>query len=254
MGGRNGSRKLRRTILSLAALLAGPVAEADVAPGAIVVIRVNSQTPYDSFTWLALQDIQAGDTIRWTDSSWGAIPSDEGRYGWNPGETANFVLAEGFIPAGTMGDVVTGAMLADRDQLFFYTGSGPGARPSAGSEADVGFVWGMTWGGDWLDSGAVLNSASYAPVGLTNLGMAMALDVGTHWYYQGPLTGSTQELFDLIRNPDNWGTTASTGTTWAEVVAAEASSTVPEPATAAAVAALAVLAATIRRDRAHAGN
>jgi uncharacterized repeat protein (TIGR01451 family) len=237
------TRKQFLQILAVAGLLAGmlfgalgirPAAAATVlGPGDIAIVGFNFQNDY--FSFVLLVDIEAGTQIRFTDAGWigtgffngeGAVTYtapmnlDAGNVITYSGPDANFeVTVEGpFTLAGGIAFTNAG------DQLLAF--QGPYATPVflyALNNDDAG----------WTTSNPNAQKTGLPP-GLTDGYTAISLG-GSEWsgVYNGPFSGTREELLAAISDPNNWtypsgGVTYPTGPFVVDPGYPEVVSTTPE--------------------------
>ncbi len=210
-----------------------------LAAGDIAMIGYTTDSP-DGFTFIALKDLPAGETVYFTEEGWNGTV-------WNCEFEPHL---QWVIPTGiTMGTIVS--VVENTPDVFTVTGSANGVtmlnpsgsansfnisagdqilvyQSSTGARASsVTFITGVH--GDynssnydttttWSNYMSMNNtSESVLPTGLTNRVNAISLYPSPgpeldNSKYTGPLTGKVSEIRDSINNPANWTGTNNSGT------------------------------------------
>lgn len=246
----------------IVALLTVSASQAMLSPGDIAIVMANSDAP-DSFAWVPFVDIPAGLVISFTDSSYGS--GDSGgitntNFRWTEHLNAGGPLSwqhTAILPAGTVvifdgtsWNIGTGTGAAmnlstSGDQIFAFVG-GVASNPVPGTYSGIitGLLYGVQFSSTvaaWLTSGAGTTTDSYLPPMLAGANVALGAD--DNWIYNGPLSGTPEELRAAINNPANWRSDNATAFSWNR----GNFDVVPEPGTIALVACGAAMLALSRR-------
>ena len=172
-------------------------------PGGLALIGYQSDTP-DSFAFVALSEISAGTIIRFTDSGWqssGSFRANEGGVMYTapsnllPGAVVTFV-APPTAPWNTNNTGVGSGGLAlstSGDQVLVFTNT---------ADAPV-FINALTANAAGF-SDATDSSTTALPPGLTNGTTAISIGNFDNGYYNGPLSGTPDELRAHIGTVTNW--------------------------------------------------
>lgn len=160
--------------------------------GDVAIIHINSTTSPDVWSFVALTDIPAEQSLKWTDNGWKVSG------GFRAGET----IASIPHPALARGEVYTVSctgLSALGEQLFVFCGD-----ELATTEQGVKFLYGINWGDDggWATD-ATNSSTSYLPSTLFESGN-LSLGTGGSWYYAGPMNGTKDYILGCISNPEYW--------------------------------------------------
>ena len=183
-------------------------------PGGLAVIGYQSDTP-DKIAFVALSDIPAGTAIRFTDSGWQA--------------SGSFRASEGGIVYTAPSNLTPGAVAIFTDPptapwTTNNTGLGSGGLALSTSDDQVlvftnsattpTFIYTLTASAGFSD--ATDASTTALPTGLTNGVTALSIGSVDNGYYNGPLSGSADELRIHISTATNWLTSNSLQTwpTW----------------------------------------
>jgi len=191
----------RVVLLVFSIILCGiPVVKAQsLNAGDIAIIGANAVNP-DEFAFVALVDIPQGTVIGFVDHGWLASGS------FRINEDELFYTASGTISKGTVINIDTNAgaprFSQTGDQLLAFQGS-------IGSPT---FIYALNFegNGEW-QSDATSSNTSALPTGLVNGSTAVAVaecNLNNH-KYNGPTTGSKNELLGHIGDKSNWTCTGS---------------------------------------------
>lgn len=216
---------------------------AALAVGDIAIVAVNS-TGTDNFAWVALTNITAGTTVKFTDSSWQGTSPGSFRAGESSGGstaltwTSTSAVAAGTViryngttanswSIGTRGGTAI-ALSSSGDQIFAFTGAS--TSPT--------FLYGINFANNgWVSNGTTSNTAanSNIPGQLANGSTALSVGNFDNSYFSGPLTGTKAQILANISNASNWtkrNTTAYSSALWASSFnLSPAAPTAPEPST-----------------------
>lgn len=211
---------------------------AQLKAGDVAIIAVNTDDP-DIFAWAALNDIPAHTTINFTDSS---VSNDCFRWSehlgpsvgtpgplswshtnavaagtviqWNMNTTTNWSIGQcaGARPQLTY----------DGDQLFAYVGTisnNPSLPPPCqGDPSGATLLFGLNFANaGWNNLTGGDTKTSFIPCGLaTNPFTAVHATSKENAYYNGPRTGTVEQLLHAIADTTNWVTsnTAFNPTNW----------------------------------------
>ncbi len=210
---------MKRLILTISIALAAFVTQAQLAPGAIAFLGFQADAP-DAFAFVTLQDIQAGDSIFFTDNGWSgsAFFTNENSMSWKANvavpvatiikiqDPDNAAIPNALItgPGTTRGKITT--LGVSGDQLFAYTIGTGGSITHIGGFSTNGFLTVCN------EIGTGNTASSCLPSELT-LGLN-ALQLNTN--LAGPsnpengylnltnVEGSVAEILGIINNPSNW--------------------------------------------------
>lgn len=183
--------------------------------GGLAIIGYQSDTP-DKIAFVALSDIPAGTAIRFTDCGWqssGSFRVNEGgiQYTAPSNLSAGAVAVFTAPPASPWAANNTGfdnslGLANSGDQILVFTNTAASPTHIYALTANAaGFT-------DATDSGTTA-----LPTGLTNGITAVSIGGSENGYYNGPLSGSAEELRIHISTATNWLTsnTVQTWPTWA---------------------------------------
>jgi uncharacterized repeat protein (TIGR01451 family) len=192
-------------------------APTELGPGDIAIVGLNFQN--NRFSFVLLVDIEAGTQIRFTDAGWIGT-------GFFSGEGAVTYTAPGNLLAGTVitytgpgGDfavTVEGPFTSTGGVAF--TNAGDQLLAFQGLYTSPIFLYALNNDdAGWTTSNPNAQKTGLPP-GLTDGYTAISLG-GSQWngVYNGPFSGTREELLAAISNPDNWtypsgGVTNPTGT------------------------------------------
>jgi uncharacterized repeat protein (TIGR01451 family) len=242
------TRKQYLHIFAVIGLLAGmlfgalgirPAAAATVlGPGDIAIVGFSFH-PSNNFAFVLLVDIETGTQIRFTDAGW------TGDNEFFSGEGAVTYTAPGDLPAGTVISYLGSSSDFEITVEGPFTLTGGVAFTNAGDQLlafqgtynDPTFLYALnnsSSSSDWMPT-SMNAQTTFLPPGLTDGYTAISLD-GSNWngVYNGPLTGTREELLAAISNPDNWtytksGVTMPSGSFVVDPGYPEVVSTTPEP-------------------------
>ncbi len=166
--------------------------------GAIAFVEFNFTNP-DSFEFVALVDIPAGEVIYFTDNGWRADNSfraNEGVLTWTA--PSDGVTAGTVVEVDELGDM---ALSNSGDQILAYQGTAASPTFLAALHSD-----GLSWSEDAINA-----NTSALPPGLLNGVSAIALPEVNNGRYNGPLTAANPaELLTALNTVDNWVTDSTT--------------------------------------------
>lgn len=208
-----------------ACLIGVPVARAELGPGDVAIVAVNTDE-CDDFAWVALCDVPSNTVIRFTDSSVsnGWFRWTEHLGGMSPGPlewSSTGTVAAGTVvrwdglnfewSVGQAGGVAPD-LSASGDQLIAYTGSISSnaalTSPWLGDPGGAHLLCGVNIansGWDNVAGGAA--GTSFVPPGLsTNAGTALHLGARDDTCYIGLTRGTAGELRLRLADPANWVT------------------------------------------------
>jgi hypothetical protein len=172
-----------------------------LSPGDLAIISFNFEDP-DCFSFVTLVDLEPGTIIYFTDCGWkedNTFRPGEGLITYvvpDPGKQAMSVLSypvdPGFTTQGISG-------------FFGFAEAGDQILVFQGSFADPIFIFAINNSSTSWQPSAIDNNSSFLPSGLTNLVSALALNEKINYEYNCFLsTGTKEEIFASIVNPDNW--------------------------------------------------
>ena len=182
-------RLFAATILMLA--LMHSVVSAALVPGDIAFVGMNTDGNTDAFAFVALKNIPAGETIRFTDAGW-KLPENEfyGSETW-----VSYTVPSGGLSAGTVVTLYLSGNLSNLgDQVTAYQGA-----PSSPNIIAAINNFGSTW-----QSTADSEHSTALPKGLSDGHTAVAIPHLDNIVYSGPFTGSQANLLQAINSPSNW--------------------------------------------------
>ncbi len=220
---------MKRVIISVSFCLFGLNATAQLEPGSIAFLRFNTDVN-DSFSFLSLKEIAAGDTLFLTDEGW---DKTAGILGWrnsseehlayistglSPGDVVHIdeVSSDSFSVNGSGGSLLlsrgSGFSLSNGDQIIAYDGNN-GIRPEnpsfiAALHADDQNIDPLT---QWTSNGMVSGVApSTLPDNLINGVNAVSVfgsfaEEQDNMIYDCSITsGTASELLIAINDRSNW--------------------------------------------------
>jgi hypothetical protein len=225
-------------VVGLVLGLQSPVRGA-LAVGEVAIVAVNSNGT-DGFAWVALANIAASATLKFTDSSWQGTSPGAFRAGESGGGSTALTwshtspVAAGTVirytgtttntwSVGTRGGS-TIPLSTNGDQLFIF--SGASTSPT--------FLYGLNFANTgWVASSTTSNSSntSNIPGALTSGSTAAHMGNFDNGYYSGPLSGTPSTILTNLANASNWtrrNTTAYSSALWASSFTVSTSSA-PEP-------------------------
>lgn len=238
--------------------IAGVSAQGAIVLGDVAVVGIS--TDGKIITWVALSDLDAGDSINFTDSGWLSSGSFRGNEGG-----ATFTVPTGGVAAGTVLSAGPAASNANWDALDNYTSisdsnvgtnglvlstSGDQAFIFAGSTASPTFLFAAQSNSTLWQTDSTSSNDSALPSGLTNGVNAVTYGAGTGagseydnvWYNGSVNFASASAALAAIANQANWTGDNSLYTPITSI-------TVPEPSTYAALAGLLALGLVMVRRR-----
>ncbi len=184
--------------------LASDVSNAE--PGDIALISFASDNP-DALSFVVLRQIDAGTTLRFTDSGWlttGGFRASEGGIAFTSGTDlmpGTVVGRQSPFDSGDWSVNNSGlgsngfALSASGDQIISFSGT-------AGSPA---FVHAVHFDGTGYGDATTSNTTAL-PTGLTLDMTAVDLPESDNGYYDGPTSGTPSTLLAAIGDPANWTT------------------------------------------------
>ena len=212
------------------------VPSGNLLTGDIALIGINSDSSPDELSFVALEEISAGETIYISDYGWDGVAFSttssgaEGAITWTitspiPAGTVLHLTIQS--PAGTpviSGDISTygtvsatgwtvssSPVASGGDNWFIYQGTSPTSVPStwifgfANFSTDVG---GTVSAGEWLPSGSPSSTTSLLPTTLTLGTTAVGLTTTTYhadnMVYAGTRVGDKASLLTSIGTRSNW--------------------------------------------------
>lgn len=188
---------MKKNLIALA-LLFSPVLFADVLPGDIAIVSVNSDNN-DSFQFVALSDIAAGEAIRFTDNGIlddGTFRTGEGYKEWSYISTliaGTVVRFDGTsFDIGTTGTSGIYSASASGDELIAYDGT---------DQTSILFAMHYANTTSWLTgTGDPGTTNSYEPAfGYTFIPGSM-----DNYVYSGITSGTQNAILTAILDPSNW--------------------------------------------------
>ncbi len=178
--------------------------------GGLAIIGYQSDTP-DRIAFVALSDIPSGTSIRFTDSGWqasGSFRINEGGIEYTapsnlpPGAVVAFTAPPASPwAANNTGFSASLALATDGDQILAFTNT----------VAAPGFIYACTANAAGFTDATDANTTAL-PTGLTNGVTAVSIGDVDNGYYNGPLSGSAEELRVHISTATNWLTSGSVQT------------------------------------------
>lgn len=164
---------------------------ASLVPGDIAFVGMNTDGSTDAFAFVALRNLNAGETIYFTDAGW-KIPENEfyGSETW-----VGYTVPGSGLSAGTVVTLyMAGALSNSGDQLIAYQGSFSNPSPIAALNNS---------GGSWQGTAGDEHSSAL-PHGLSEGHTALALTHKDNVKFNGPYSGSHANLLSAIHDPNNW--------------------------------------------------
>ncbi len=169
--------------------------------GDIAIVGLATDSP-DTFSFVLLVDIVAGQQIVFTDCAWtgSALATNE--------NTATWTAPAGGVAKGTVIKIVNAVTLDAAygtvvGALSGLSSSGDQVLAYTGTSASPTFIYAASTKG-WLTSGTTTSNTSYLPVGLTDGTTAVGLAEVDNYAYSGTTTGSQSQLLAAIGSPANW--------------------------------------------------
>ncbi|MEG0919920.1 MAG: ExeM/NucH family extracellular endonuclease [Comamonas sp.] len=198
-------------VLGLGSVQAG--AQTTLQAGDVAVVALRSATP-DAVSLVLLRDVEAGTEIRMTDNGWlsaGKLRTGEGVWVW----TASVALKAGTtIHLSQLDKAIAQIKPAvgnlKKSGSFDFAGGGDSVLLYQGSDTAPVFIFGLNnTTGAW-EADAADTKTSALPPGLVPGSSALALVNKTNQLYQGPLTGTPEQLRKAIGTTSNWVADTST--------------------------------------------
>jgi hypothetical protein len=210
---------MKRLILTISIALSALAAQAQFTPGAIAFLGFQADAP-DAFAFVTLQDIQAGDSIFFTDNGWSgtAFFTNENTMSWKANvavPAASVVRIQDpndpdipnalIVGPGTTRGKLTGLAVAG-DQLFAYTLGAGGSQIPLAAFSTNGFL-------SVCNTSGVGNApSSCLPSNLTLGTHAVQLNADgnsssnpDNAFFNIPtITGTAGEILALVNNVANW--------------------------------------------------
>ncbi len=165
-------------------------------PGSIAIVSYGTDSGINGkyFSFVLLDPTLRGQTITFTDNGWTAAGA------FRPGEGSMTFNVPADAPIGTVYTIAYAG-----GGSFDASSGGDAILAYVGSAASPTFLFGVqvagttaAWAGD-----ATSSNTSAVPTGLTNGDTALAFNTD-NGRYNGPLTGSVQEVLAAIANEANW--------------------------------------------------
>ncbi|WP_299272877.1 T9SS type A sorting domain-containing protein [uncultured Psychroserpens sp.] len=209
---------MKKIYLTTLLLISTFLVQAQLQKGDIAFTGYIADNP-DQFSFVALVDIPANTTIRFTDNGWfaaGGFRNNEGTLDWTSPNSIVTFGTEILITDVNSLTVNIGSLTAvsslvslsfNGDQLFAYD---PANTPVAGDES--GFYAGIQMNGAW-DANATGGTSSAQPASLVGFSLEIAPEVDNAVYDCSTTTGSISQLKAAILNPGNWTTNDNPGLT-----------------------------------------
>ena len=207
---------MKKIYLTTLFLISVGLVQAQLQKGDIAFTGYIADNP-DQFSFVALVDIPANTTIRFTDNGWfatGGFRNNEGTLDWtSPNSVVPFgteILVTNVnsltVNIGSLATVSSLVSLSfNGDQLFAYD---PANTPVAGDES--GFYAGIQMNGSW-DANATGGTSSAQPASLVGFSLEITPEVDNAVYDCSTTTGSIAQLKAAILNPANWTTNDNPG-------------------------------------------
>lgn len=247
--------------------LAAGTAGAALTQGDVAVVMANSDGN-DTFAWVAFKQVDAGTTLKFTDSSYGNGDGGgltEAMHRWTEhldsggggpltwSHTSALAAGTVVIWDGSAWSVGSAGgskpnFATSGDQIFIYTGNivedVGNTSNYRGDASGAAYLFGANWANSgWITTGAGSTNLSYVPASLTETVHLGGLD---NYVYAGITTGTPASLLAAIKDPANWTGDDAAERTWS----AGNFTIIPEPGTIGLVAMSLGAAALIRRRRA----
>ncbi len=164
---------------------------AELHPGAIAFVGMNTDGNTDQFAFVALQNLPANEMIYFTDAGWDVVAED-----FRPGEgLIGYSVPANGLPAGTVVAIsFYGQLSSLGDQVTAYQMVNGQKRPLA---AINNF-------GNAFHANAVSEQTSAVPIDLAQGYTAVSVGNWDNLKYNGPFSGNKAQLLQAIHDPQNW--------------------------------------------------
>ena len=202
-------------VLGLGSVSAG--AATKLQAGDVAVVALRSSSP-DAVSLVLLRDIEAGTELRITDNGWldtggGSFRTGEGIWLWTALEALKVGTAIHLSALDTSEpktNAAMGRLVKVGKGTFNFSADGDGVLVYQGSESQPVFIFGVNQNSGAWDVGQNTSNTSALPPGLQLASSALALANKKNQIYQGPFTGTAEQLRTAIATPSNWVADAST--------------------------------------------
>lgn len=208
------SLKKYALLSAIAALVAPVAAHAAVVLGDIAIVRINATDP-DSFSFVALSNIAAGDTINFTDNGWfaaGGFRNNEG--------AVTYTAPAGGVSAGTIinwqGESTGVWSALSSFSTFTFSTSGDSLTAFTGTIANPTPLYIVSTNGSNFNADATTANTTARPSTLASGTNAVSIGTGTSTTVTNGTYDTTKgtkgtkaQLQALIANSANWLTTTS---------------------------------------------
>lgn len=179
-----------------------------LSAGQIAFVAYNADGT-DSFSFVVLGDIAAGEVVNFTDNGWtaaGAFRTGEGTIAWTApagGVTAGTVvtLTATTASVGSLTTITSG---------FDFTAAGDGVIAFQGTVASPTMIAALNNEGTTWQADATSSSTSALPTGLVDGETAIAINEIDNTAYNGPTTGNLAYLRAALMDLANWGLRSDT--------------------------------------------
>ena len=194
------------------------VAQTKLQAGDVAVVALRADAP-DAVSLVLLRDIEAGTELRITDNGWldtggGSLRAGEGIWVWKASaalKAGTAIHLSALETTAPKANPAMGGLVKIGTSAFNLSTSGDSVLVYQGSESQPVFIFGVnnTNAGVW-DVGQNNSNASALPAGLVPASSAVALVMKRNQLYNGPLSGTAEQLRTAIATPSNWVADAST--------------------------------------------
>jgi len=173
-----------------------------LSAGDIAIVGFDTDAP-DTFSFVLLVDVAAGEVISFTDNAWSgtALATNE--------NTAVWTAPSGGLTKGTVIKVENGATLdaslgTVTGALSGLSASGDNIFAYQGTSTNPVFLFGAHNAGPWQTSDGASTNTSYLPSSLVEGVSAVALTHVDNYAYSGTTTGTQAQLLAAIGTGTNW--------------------------------------------------
>ncbi len=185
--------RIAQTIVLFLVLLGGLFSQlsAELHPGAIAFVGMNTDGNADQFAFVALQYLPAGEFIYFTDAGWDVEAED-----FRPGEgLVGYTVPANGLSAGTVITIPLYAQLSSSgDQVIAYQLINGQKQPIAA----------INNYGSAFHPNAISEHTSAVPIGLAQGFTAVSVGNWDNLKYNGPFSGNKAQLLQAISDPQNW--------------------------------------------------